>query len=186
MKKLTPLIVAAVLSLISISISAQTYEIDTKASKLAWRSLKVGGEHQGFVVIKSGWVKVEDGKLTGGEFIINMEKISVTDVEDTETQQEIIDHISDWKFFNVEKYNTSKFVITKYEDGMLYGDLTIKGITKAVNFEADYSHGNGGFKSSSSAFSISREKWNLKLTNFIKNAAVKDKLYFKVKVVAKG
>lgn len=185
MKKLARLLTVT-LSILSLSLSAQTYQVDTKASKIAWRSLKVGGEHQGFVNIKSGWVKVEDGKLTGGEFIINMEKISVTDVEDEETQKEIIDHISNWKFFNVEKYKKAKFVITRYEDGMLYGELTIKGISKPVNFKADYSHGNGGFKSTSSAFSISREKWDLQLTNFIKNAAVKDPLYFKVKVVAKG
>ena len=79
-------------------------------------------------------------KLVGGNFVIDMTSIACTDLEG-EYKGKLEGHLKSGDFFDVEKHRTASLNITKakstgknsYE---LSGDLTIKGITKKVKFDA--------------------------------------------------
>lgn len=45
-------------------------------------------------------------------------------------------HLKTADFFDVVKYPKGSFKMTKYEDGKIYGDLTLRGVTKPVVLEA--------------------------------------------------
>ena len=117
-----------------------SYEVDAKDSKLVWTGRKVTGEHTGTIQIKDGNLEVDNNKLVGGQFFIDMTTIETTDLEG-EYKTKLDGHLKSDDFFGIEQYPTAKFVITKAKakKGNQYdiiGDLTIKGITEEVSFPA--------------------------------------------------
>ncbi|HMR44608.1 MAG TPA: YceI family protein [Saprospiraceae bacterium] len=125
-----------------------TVKVNTKTSKLAWKAYKVTGAHEGFIQIKDGSLQFADGVLTGGNFVIDMTTITCTDLEG-EWNQKLVGHIKSDDFFGVESHPTAKFVITKaipYGTPGSYkivGDLTIKGKTNQIKFNANVKDSNG-------------------------------------------
>jgi polyisoprenoid-binding protein YceI len=115
-------------------------EIDVAASNITWTGKKITGAHTGNIKLKQGYFNfTEDGKLTGGEFIMDMTSIEVTDL-DGEHKTKLEGHLNSEDFFGVAAHPTSKLLITKvkmksknsYE---VHGDLSIKGNTRPVTFE---------------------------------------------------
>lgn len=111
-------------------------EVNTETSKVTWKAYKVTGSHTGTVDLNSGTLIFDGDKLTGGEFEVNMTSLISTDLEG-EYKGKLEGHLKSDDFFGVEKFPTSNLVFTKvtasgknsYE---VTGDLTIKGITKAI------------------------------------------------------
>ena len=76
-------------------------------SKLSWLGEKVIGQHTGTINLQSGWLNWQDNKIMSGEFNIDMSSI-----KDTEGSERLEGHLKSEDFFGVEKYPTSKLVIT--------------------------------------------------------------------------
>lgn len=138
----------AILAFASISFTTRelnnpvtTYNVDAEKSTLTWKGKKVTGEHEGNINISKGLIKVDGQKITGGEFTIDMQSLSNTDLTDAEYNKKLVDHLKSDDFFGTDKHATSKFVIKevtskgadKYE---VKGDLTIKGKTNPITFPA--------------------------------------------------
>nr|WP_319400649.1 YceI family protein [uncultured Carboxylicivirga sp.] len=124
--------------LVSAAAFAQSKKIDVKKSSLEWTGKKVTGEHMGNILFKSGELVFKDGKLSGGEFEVDMTSITNTDLTDAEYNKKLVGHLKSDDFFGVEKYPTSTLKIkTIHQKGNEYhvvADLTIKGKTNPVEF----------------------------------------------------
>ena len=121
--------------------AADIYKADAGKSQVKWNAAKVSGEHWGYVSIKDGYLEMENGKLTGGKFNINMPTITVEDIEDAEWNSKLKGHLNSDDFFSTDKYKTASLTITdvkqvKGDEYKISGDLTIKGIKKPVSFPA--------------------------------------------------
>lgn len=120
-------------------IKKEKKEVKTNESKVTWKAYKVTGSHTGTVNLNSGALMFDDGKLTGGEFDVDMTSLISADLEG-EYKGKLEGHLKSDDFFGVEKYPNSTLIFTKvkatgknsYE---VQGDLTIKGITKPVTFD---------------------------------------------------
>lgn len=113
--------------------------VKTDASKVTWKAYKVTGSHMGTVDLKSGSLTFDEGRLTGGEFIVDMTTIGATDLEG-EYKGKLDGHLKSGDFFGVDSHPTSKLVFTNVEamgknSYKVMGDLTIKNITKALTFQ---------------------------------------------------
>lgn len=135
----------ALLAFVSFSFTASnpvtTYNVDPQSSTLTWVGKKVTGEHTGNIDITSGSLKYDGKKITGGEFVIDMQSITNSDLTDPEYNKKLVDHLKSDDFFGSEQNPTSKFVIKQVtaRDDSKYdvtGDLTIKGKTNSVTFPA--------------------------------------------------
>ena len=78
--------------------------------------------------------------LKGGEFVIDMSSLACTDLNG-EYKGKLEGHLKSDDFFGVEKYPTSNLNITKVKSTgknsyKITADLTIKGITKSIKFDA--------------------------------------------------
>lgn len=113
--------------------------VDTKSSKINWLAKKVTGQHEGTINITSGSLVVNGMKVTGGEFVIDMKSIVCTDITDAANNKKFVSHITMGDFFEVEKYPTSTFKITKVNEANIVGDLTMHGVTKSMTFPAKFS-----------------------------------------------
>lgn len=135
-----------ILALVALSLSAMAKDIDVKKSTLKWTGEKVSGEHWGNIKIKSGNLKLKKGKITGGEFTVDMTTITTGDLEG-EWAQKLVGHLNNEDFFKTSEYKTSKLVITSAKEVKpnfyeLKGDLTIKDKTHLVTFNAKLKNGN--------------------------------------------
>lgn len=155
---------AAVIVLTTVAFTANSLEkkeIKVKDSEVSWRGEKVTGFHTGIVELKEGHFILEDGELKGGEFIIDMSSIKVTDLEG-ENKAKLEGHLKSDDFFGVQTYPQAKLVITsaaKKSDGT-YGvvaDLTIKEDTHPVTFDLEWDE-----NSASTALTIDRSKYNVR------------------------
>jgi polyisoprenoid-binding protein YceI len=108
----------------------------SETSKLEWLGEKVTGDHAGTIKLQSGWLSWKDNKIVSGEFSIDM-----TSIKDKDGNARLETHLKSEDFFGVEKFPVAKLVIkesTPFEkgSGVVKGDLTIKGVTKPVEFKA--------------------------------------------------
>jgi polyisoprenoid-binding protein YceI len=137
----TPKLLLALVILFSGNIMfAQKVEVNTKKSSVEWVGEKIGGQHEGNIQIKSGYLELENDKIVLGNFVIDMTTITNTDLEDEGYNQKLVGHLKSDDFFGVEKYPTSNFIFTKsskFKDGKatVKGDITIKGKTESISFE---------------------------------------------------
>src|SRR5690606_33510547 len=64
-----------------------TYAIDPSSSSITWTGNKVTRAHTGTIKLSSGSVVINEGKLTGGEFSIDMNSIENEDLKDDEVNK---------------------------------------------------------------------------------------------------
>ncbi len=141
--------------------------VDTSTSVLNWKGTKPTGAHNGTVALKSGGILLEDGKLTKGQFIIDMTSIKNLDMAaKPEGAAKLEGHLKSADFFDVAVYPTSKFVITSVEDKgdkiHVTGNLNIKDVTKSITIPATISTENGVTTFKSETFVVNRADFNVK------------------------
>ncbi|MBT8232126.1 MAG: YceI family protein [Saprospiraceae bacterium] len=119
-------------------------KVDVEASTVNWVGKKVTGQHTGTIKIQSGELMMKDGMLKGGSFVIDMTTITCTDLPE-KPGNKLVGHLSSDDFFGIENHKTATLTITeasKRGDSNNYevmADLTIKGITKPIEFIAQVS-----------------------------------------------
>ena len=139
MKKIA-LTFSTIVLLMLVGNAQERYTVNTVISSLEWIGKKVAGQHQGVIDLKKGSYLFENGLITSGELIINMQSIKITDIEDKEQNDKLKNHLVSSDFFSVEKHPTAQLTIVKSQKIdetrlKVTADLTIKGITKRIEFE---------------------------------------------------
>jgi polyisoprenoid-binding protein YceI len=144
---------------------ADTLQVDLSNSNIHWKGTKMrgAGKHEGELRLQSAYFLSNNGNIIGGQFIANMTTIGVTDIPEHEPVpiRNLNNHLKSEDFFEVEKYPTSKFVITKTEglqnDSIsVSGNLTLKDITKNIIFKASSNENEFSTK-----FTFDRFQWNI-------------------------
>ena len=103
---------------------------------------KPTGKHNGTVNVTEGGLNVAEGKLAGGEFVLDMNSIAVLDLEAGKGKEDLEAHLKGTDpekvdhFFNVKEFPTATFVLKSFDGKTVVGDLTVKGKTKEVSFPA--------------------------------------------------
>jgi polyisoprenoid-binding protein YceI len=145
MKKASLLLMMA-FALITLGFTAKAddYKVDSNKSKISWLGKKVLGEHNGNIALTKGELKVNGKMITGGSFEIDMNSITNLDLTDATYNKKLVDHLKSEDFFSSADFPTAEFVITQVtpngkEKATIKGNLTIKGITKPIEFPATYS-----------------------------------------------
>lgn len=123
------------ITLMAVLFASQSFgiEIDKSKSKVEWKGTKVTGEHTGNLKFKSGDAQIKEGKLVGGEFVVDVNSLTVSDL-DGDYADKFLGHMKSGDFFNVEKYPNSKLKIKSVKGNKVAADLTIKDKTNPVNF----------------------------------------------------
>tara|TARA_R110001583_G_scaffold10417_4_gene47869 strand:- start:44060 stop:44653 length:594 start_codon:yes stop_codon:yes gene_type:complete len=141
-------------------------KLKTDKSKVEWTGKKVTGEHNGTVMLKSGKLSMKGANIVGGEFVMDMSTIKNEDIKSEKYRGDLEKHLKSPDFFSVVKFPEAKFVIkeSKHEKGgklFVKGELTIKGITKPLEFELK-SHKHGKSLHMSGVMVIDRTKFDIK------------------------
>ena len=153
----------------------KNFKVVTTKSNVDWTGKKVTGAHNGTISIKTGTLVLENGKLFGGDFVIDTTSIKILDVTDKATNDQFAGHLFSEDFFATESYPEAVFAITNANsiDDTKYvisGDLTIKGITHSVSFLAEVVVTDDTITSTGKII-VDRTKYNMKFRsgNFFTN-----------------
>lgn len=123
---------------------ADEYSVDKSKSAVKWSSKKVVGGHFGTIELKSGRLNVESRKILSGEFLMDMTTIVNEDISNEAVNRKLVGHLKSDDFFSVDKHPVSTLIVRKTSQKSenvftFSGDLTIKGITHPVVFDATVS-----------------------------------------------
>ena len=137
---------------------------------------------------------LEDGTLVGGNFTIDMNTLTNTDLEG-ENKGKLEGHLKSDDFFGVATYPTAKLDITNVEaqGGNKYeitGDLTIKEKTHEVTFPATVTT-QGNQVTADASITIDRSKYDVRYGSgsFFDNLGDKtiyDEFHLQVSLVAEN
>lgn len=173
-----------------------SYVVDTLNSKIEWKGFKVfktdNTSHFGIIKFESGDVTIKDGKLESGKFVADMSSLENVDLKaDAEQKSKLEGHLKSGDFFEVEKFPTASYEITKVvhnETGdyntTLEGNLTIKGITKPVQFNANVSLKAGEVSIATEPKDIDREDFGVKFQMPVANGIIKSEVNLQVLIKA--
>lgn len=148
----------------------QNFEIAVAQSNIDWTGRKVTGSHNGTIAIKQGILTVTEGQLSGGRFIIDTTSITILDVTDPATNAQFAGHLASDDFFSSERYPEASFEITAVNDYKVEGNLTIKGVTHPISFNANVKI-TGPVLTASGKIVVDRTKYGIKFRsgNFFKD-----------------
>jgi polyisoprenoid-binding protein YceI len=150
--------------------TATTFNVDTAASTINWVGSKPTESHSGTIDLQSGSVQVAGDKITG-DFVIDMNSITVKDLKPGDGKENLEGHLKGMAegkedhFFNVAKYPTATFQVTgvtrKDSKLMMQGNLTIRDISKNIEFPVSYSLQGSSMELKSEKFNINRTDWGV-------------------------
>ncbi len=153
--------------------SASTYKINPAASSVTWTGSKVvGDKHQGKFSISDGSISIKDGNIEAGSFVIDMNSLTVTDLEG-DMKGKLEGHLKSPDFFDVGTHGKGTFTVTACEKvsgtanvtHKVTGNLKLKGVSKSVSFNADLNIGKGNFAAVTPEFNINRNDWGIVYNN---------------------
>ncbi len=176
--------------------NGQIYVIDTMNSKAEWKGFKVvksdNTSHIGTLKFESGEVTVKDNKLESGQFVIDMTSIENEDLKDAESNGKLLGHLKSADFFDVEKFPTASFEITKISEApsgsdyntVLDGNLTLKGITKPAVFSANVKIKDGELTIATEPKDINRDEFGIIFQMPAAEGLIKNEINVQMKVKA--
>ena len=120
----------------------QNFKIAGSESNVAWTGRKITGAHNGTIGIKEGTLTFDDGKLSGGNVIVDTTSINILDITDPATNEQFAGHLASADFFSIEKFPTASLEINsaaQQTETSYYvkANLAIKGITHTIGFDLD-------------------------------------------------
>jgi len=176
MKKMTLALVAALFAITTFAgngggENTESLRVDPEKSKVFWTGKKVTGEHTGTLMVKSGFVELDNGVPTKVSIVMDMNSIVCTDLKDPGTNAKFVGHLKSDDFFSVSAHPEGQFESTSFEpiegatgrnpNYKVKGTLTLKGIAHDVEFEA-YILAKGGSVVSNGTAVFDRTNYDIK------------------------
>ena len=147
-----------------------TYNVSPAESQILWTGRKVVGDsHTGTLKVSEGRLMMGENKLVGGEFTVDMNSLSNSDIEDAATKGKLEGHLKSADFFEASKFPTAEFELVQVQpvagkDDVthnLTGNLTMKGVTKSITIPANVIVTDEMISAVTPAFDINRTDWGV-------------------------
>ena len=155
-----------ILSLFTLQLTPkEAIPVNTQKSTIAWEGGSATTTHNGLIGLKSGSLEISDGKLTGGTFEVDMTTITNLDVSEA-YRGKLENHLKSEDFFDAKEFPSAHLVIIKTtaENENRYrivAELTIRNITKAIEFNATLSPIGNDYEATAT-FNFDRSEFEVK------------------------
>ena len=168
-------------------VEAATVPAMASSSTINWVGFNTyaDGRHNGTVAIKNGEFQIKGDELVGGSFTIDMNTIACADLTDADSNGKLVGHLKSDDFFAVETNPEAKFEIVSITANdpaaspashTVTGNLTLRGVTKAITVPANIKVSNGHVQVTTPEFAIDRKQWNVMYGSTGIEGVAKDKL----------
>ncbi len=146
------------------------YALDPEASRIEWSGRNANTTHFGTLGITKGEVRVADMGITG-HADMDMARIRNASLEGDDLQPVLLAHLASDDFFFTDRFPTARFRIRKAEpvenptltspNYRVEGDLTLRGVTADLAFDATVTPAEDGRLSIEAHFDIDRTRWGV-------------------------
>lgn len=151
------------------------FKANLEQSKVEWLGTKPTGTHWGDVKISSGTVHIKDRKIVGGKMVIDLNSIRALDLANTDMEAKLVGHLKSADFFHVDSFPTATFEIAEISElkttpeaeaeikatHEVKGNLTMRGTTKGIVFNAKIEVSENEIIVKSNQFFINRTLWKV-------------------------
>ncbi len=166
-----------------------TMNVDLASSEVMWEGNMVGlYSHSGDVKLTDGSVTVTDGKITGGNFEVDLSTINPTDdnydAEKDQTPAKLVGHLSSDDFFAVEQHPKATFEITGSDGDTVMGNLTVRGKTNPEEVKNVVISEADGKVTMSGDLTFDRTKYDVSFKHPVQEMVLSNDVAMKVKLVA--
>ncbi|MCE7068599.1 YceI family protein [Dyadobacter sp. CY326] len=153
-------------------VKKQQYVLNEETSVAEWKGAMPNNANTGSFAVKSKDLEVENGKVTGGSFVIPIASIKNFNLPDA-VKPQLLEHLKSADFFNIALHPVAAFKIIKIEpysgkdtaavagaNFLVTGDFTMIGQTHPVTFPAKINVSANALQTEAK-FSIDRTKWGM-------------------------
>ena len=158
-------------------------------STILWDVKKVWWSHNWKIKIKTWFAIVEKDAIIWWEIILNMNTISVDDIQDLETNKSLVEHLKSEDFFDTKNYQTSTFKILEINETNLIGELVIKDFKNTIEIPVTVKK-TQNWQTIISNFSIDRTMrdimyWSNNLASTLKDKAIDNLINLQLEIKIK-
>jgi len=147
------------------------YTVDVGRSRILWTGRSLAGQHDGAIAINKGALRVRDGRIEHAAVVLDMHRITCTDIADPAINRVLIDHLQSDDFFDTALFPTAKVVISRTQplpdssrglpNTFVTAELTLKGVTDGLECPAVVETNADGNLVLNAHFDFDRTRWNV-------------------------
>jgi rhodanese-related sulfurtransferase/polyisoprenoid-binding protein YceI len=147
------------------------HPIDLQESRIQWTGRNLLNHHTGRIALKSGELRVKDGQLVGGAFLIDMTAITCSDLAGEAMHDVLVRHLLDHDFFDAAVFPEASYRIVASEpvpggspgapNLRVKGELTLKGVTAELDLVACSGRTADGKLAAQATLVFDRTRWNV-------------------------
>jgi rhodanese-related sulfurtransferase len=146
------------------------HPLNLNESTVTWIGRNLVNKHWGNVAISSGQVEIRDGRPVSGEAVLDLRRITCTDLAGDAMHDVLIHHLESDDFFDVTRFPEARFSFDRAEccsdkpgctNLKLHGQLTLRGVTKPLVVEAAAGVTDEGKAALQSSFTLDRTQWRV-------------------------
>lgn len=146
------------------------HEVDLAESRVVWIGRNLINKHWGHVGLASGHVEFRGGLPVRGETVLDLRRITCTDLAGDALHDVLIHHLESDDFFDVERFPEAAFRFDRTErcsdrpgccNLKLHGELTLRGITKPLVIAAAAGFTPEGKAALQATFTLDRTDWGV-------------------------
>ncbi|NNC95303.1 MAG: YceI family protein [Chitinophagales bacterium] len=166
-----------------------TMALDTDASVVKWKGVMLGiKEHTGNLKFTNGNIVMQDGKITGGSFVVDMNSIVFTDnnYNEEQTKEGLRGHLSSPDFFDFQNHPTAKFDIIGSDGNDVKGTLTIRGKNGAATVTNVKVSKMDDQAMISGTLNFDRKKYGVAFDMPVKEMVISDDVALQIELVTKS
>ena len=162
--------------------------VDPGKSKVMWAGESFGVyTHTGTVALTKADLSVEAGKITGGSFVVDLNKITTTDdnydAEKGNTPDRLIGHLQSADFFDVANFPEAKFEITGVDGNTATGLLTVRGTTNEEKVENIVITKEGAQVKITGDLTFDRKKYDVAWDYRVKEMVLSDDVKLQIELI---
>ncbi len=175
------------------------YQVSTTDSIIRWTGRNLFNHHSGTVKLRSGEITASNGVLRSARFEIDMTSIACEDLTDQTWNEMLIRHLQDADFFLTSLHPKALFVVDSAEaipgategtpNFMLKGSLTLRGVTRPLEFPAVIAAADGSRITGQAQIEIDRTEFgsiygSSRFFRFLGKHVVNDHIQLHLKIQA--
>jgi len=164
-----------------------TYAVIPDSSTISWKGTMVKMySHFGTIKLTEGSITLTGGKLSGGNFTVDMKSINPLDSGYTKDRpkENLIGHLSSPDFFATDSFPTATFVVKSVEGNTATGDLTLRGKTNTEKVTDIVITSDSSNVTASGKLVINRQKYGAAYKATMKDMVLSDDI--EISVALKG
>lgn len=146
------------------------HDLDPTESKVVWVGRNLINKHWGHLGLSSGYVEFRGGVPRSGEAVLDMRRITCSDLAGDALHEVLIHHLESDDFFDVARFPEALFRFDRTErcsespgccNLKLHGHLTLRGITKPLVIGAAAGFTPEGKAALQATFTLDRTDWGV-------------------------